>query len=108
MASKGQKFRRYTEEFKQRVLGEYFSGESGPSALARKYSMSYHIIDTWIDKARYPDKYPGMGLKKGRKKDSDIDWKERYEILKNTRPFSRHNEGESSVHQPVSEQIRAF
>ena len=27
MASKGQKFRRYTEEFKQRVLEEYFSGE---------------------------------------------------------------------------------
>ena len=24
MASKGQKFRRYTEEFKQRVLEEYF------------------------------------------------------------------------------------
>ena len=106
MASKGQKFRRYTEEFKQRVLGEYFSGESGPSALARKYSMSYHTIDTWIDKARYPDKYPGMGLKKGRKKDSDIDldqdgvtnledidWKERYEILKKYQAFLKAQRG---------------
>jgi hypothetical protein len=93
MASKGQKFRRYTEEFKQRVLEEYFSGESGPSALARKYSMSYHTIDTWIDKARYPDKYPGMGLKKGRKKDSDIDWKERYEILKKYQTFLKAQRG---------------
>ena len=87
MASKGQKFKKYTEEFKQKVLEEYFSGAGGSYSLARKYNMSSHTIDTWIDKVRYPERYPGMGFKKGRKKDSEIDWKERYEILKKYQAF---------------------
>ena len=28
MASKGQKFRKYTEEFRQKVLEEYFNGDN--------------------------------------------------------------------------------
>ena len=105
MASKGQKFKKYSDEFKKKVLEEYLSGEGGSKALAKKYNISFHTINTWIEKAKHPEKYAGMGLKKGRKKDSEIDWKERYEILKNTRPSSRHNERESSVHQHVSERI---
>ena len=87
MASKGQKFRKYTEEFKQKVLEEYFNGEGSSKALAMKYNMSSNTIETWIRKTKHPEEYPGMGLKKGRKKDSEIDWKERYEILKKYQAF---------------------
>ncbi len=87
MARKGQKFKKYTEEFRQKVLEEYFQGEGGSYTLAKKYNMSYHTIETWIDKAKHSERYPGMGLKKGPKKDSEIDWKERYEILKKYQAF---------------------
>ena len=87
MASKGQKFKKYTEEFRQKVLEEYFNGEGGSWALAKKHNMSYNTIDTWIHKAKHPEKYPGMGMRRGRKKDSEIDWKERYEILKKYQAF---------------------
>ena len=87
MASKGQKFNKYTEEFKQKVLEEYFQGEGGSYALAKKYNISRHTIDTWIDKVRHPERYPGMDQKKGRPKNSEIDWKERYEILKKYQAF---------------------
>ena len=87
MASKGQKFKKYTEEFKQKVLEEYFSGAGGSYSLAKKYNISRHTIDTWIDKAKNPEKYPGQGQKRGRPKDSEIDWKERYEILKKYQAF---------------------
>ena len=87
MASKGQKFKKHSEEFRQKVLEEYFNGEGGSCALARKYNISSGTIDTWIRKAKHPEEYPGMGMKKGRKKDSEIDWKERYEILKKFQAF---------------------
>ncbi len=87
MANKGQRFNKYTEEFKQKVLEEYFNGAGGTVTLAKKYEMSHKTIETWIDKAKHPEKYPGMGLKRGKKKDSEIDWKERYEILKKYQAF---------------------
>ena len=87
MASKGQKFKKYTEEFKQKVLEEYFRGEGGSYALARKYNMSSNTIDTWVDMVKYPERHLGAGQKKGRPKNSEIDWKERYEILKKYKAF---------------------
>lgn len=42
----------------------------------------------------HPELFPNAGTKEA-EKDSDLtkdDWKERYEILKNTGPSSRHNE----------------
>ncbi|MCR5066692.1 MAG: helix-turn-helix domain-containing protein [Erysipelotrichaceae bacterium] len=87
MASKGQKFKKYTAEFRQKVLEEYFNGEGGPTALAEKHDISYHTIRTWIDKTNHPERFPGLGRKPGRPKDSEIDWKERYEILKKYQAF---------------------
>ncbi len=87
MARKGQKFKKYTEEFKNSVLEEYFKGNGTSRSLARKYEISYHTIETWIEKANHPEKYPGTGQKKGRPKNSEIDWKERYEILKKYQAF---------------------
>ena len=87
MASKGQKFNKYTEEFKQKVLEEYFKSEGGSKSLAKKYKISHSTIETWIRKIKKPEEYLGSGQKKGRPKNSEIDWKERYEILKKYQTF---------------------
>ena len=82
MASKGQKFRKYDPEFKEAVLKEFFENYGGGAkSLGKKYGISFHTIDTWILKRKRPELFH-EGEKRGRKKDSEIDWKKRYEILK--------------------------
>jgi transposase-like protein len=87
MARKGQKFNKYSEELKQKVLEEYFKGEGGTKVLGKKYKISFHTIDTWVDMVKYPERHLGTGKKRGRPKDSEINWKERYEILKKYQAF---------------------
>ena len=87
MASKGQKFMKYTKGLKEKVLKEYFNGEESYKSLSDKYNIPYMTINTWIDKARYPQRHLGTGQKRGRPKDSETDWKERYEILKKYQAF---------------------
>ena len=49
MAKKGQKYNKYSTEFKTSVVKEYLSGQSGGSiSLAKKYNISYRTIDNWI------------------------------------------------------------
>lgn len=83
----GQKNNKYSTELKEKILKEYFDGEGSYKSLSDKYNVPYLTINTWIDKARYPQRYPGLGQKKGRPKDSETDWKERYEILKKYQAF---------------------
>lgn len=89
MAKKGQKFRKYNVEFKQQVLNAYFNGEGGRYSLARRFNVSEHTIDTWIQKTRH-----GVDVKidhrpkhSGRRKLNETDYKERYEILKKYQAF---------------------
>ena len=114
MASKGQKFNKYTIEQKEKILQEYYEGLGGSKALGRKYNISYRTIDTWIRKINHPELQTNSkrgrpkekmytdsskhlelasGLKQGRpRKDEIIDYKERYEILKKYQAFieARH------------------
>jgi len=51
MAKKGQKFNKYSNEFRDKIINEYFSGNSGGSIyLGKKYNISNYTIDTWIRK----------------------------------------------------------
>ena len=81
MASKGQKFRKYSKELKEMVLKEYHEGYSSPY-LSKKYGIPRGTIDTWEQQFRHPK----LG-KRGRPKNKDIDYKERYEILKKYQAF---------------------
>ena len=82
MASKGQKLKKYTKEFKDMVLKEYHEGYSD-QYLANKYGItSRKTISTW----EYNSKHPKFN-KCGRPKKEDIDYKERYEILKKYQAF---------------------
>lgn len=92
MASKGQKFRKYTPEFKEMILKEYFNGLAGYRRLADKYGISYKTIENWIKKTKLDidvtiDHRPGRS---GRVKEKNLtleDYKERYEILKKYQAF---------------------
>ena len=81
MARKGIKHNNYTFEFIQEVLEKYYSGQGGFTSLANEYKIP---IKTWI--YRTNKGINGFKNKKtnslGRPKEFEIDYKERYEILK--------------------------
>ena len=89
MAEKGQKFKKYNDEFKNKILKEYLSGESGGSvSISKKYNISRYTIDTWIRKFKIQGNLENdINKNRGRKKEEDIDYKERYEILKKYQAF---------------------
>ena len=89
MASKGQKFKIYTDEFKVKIINEKLQGLPY-SYLSKKYDVSIGTLMTWYHKYNRPDLYPNQGQKKGRKSEKNLtkeDWKERYEILKKYQAF---------------------
>ena len=89
MAKKNQIFNKYTDEFKNKILEEYLSGESGGSiSISKKYNISQYTIDTWIRKFKIQGSLTNdINKNRGRKKEEDIDYKERYEILKKYQAF---------------------
>jgi Transposase. len=89
MASKGQKFNKYSNNLKELIINELSNGKSY-TELSRKYNVSAKTISTWQQKLRHPEKYPNQGLKKGPNNKNNLtkdDWKERYEILKKYQAF---------------------
>ena len=79
----------YTDEFKNKIIKEYLEGNNGGSkTLAKKYNISFHTIDTWIYKYKRQGNLDNdIEHLRGRKKESGIDYKERYEILKKYQAF---------------------
>ena len=87
MARKGIKHNNYTVEFIQEVLEKYYSGQGGFTSLANEYKIP---IKTWIYRTN-----KGINVFKnkktnslGRPKEFEIDYKERYEILKKFQHFA--------------------
>lgn len=92
MASKGQKFKSYTIEFKNEVLESYKSGKyGGRNQVAKHYNISSATIWNWIIKDRNQgNQINDIYHKRGRPKEKDLtkeDYKERYEILKKYQAF---------------------
>ena len=66
----------YSTEFKQKIIDEYKSGKSGGyKRVAQKYGLSDDTVYHWVVKDR----------KQGNQE--NIDYKERYEILKKYQAF---------------------
>ena len=89
MASKGQKFKKYSSNLKSMIIEELNQGYSY-RFLSKKHGISEKTISTWQQKIRHPEKYQNQGLKRGPKNDKNLtkeDWKERYEILKKYQAF---------------------
>ena len=86
MASKGQKFNSYSSELKQEVLNKYLNQNQSYSSLAMEYGVPKGTIKTWVRKYKQGNSL--MSDNRGRpKKEEDIDYKEKYEILKNYQAF---------------------
>ena len=85
MASKGQKFRKYSAELKEEILKKYHFGHS-MHTLAREYDVPLGTIKMW----NYNIKHGRIGNLRGRPKTKNLtleDYKERYEILKKYQAF---------------------
>ena len=88
MASKGQKFNKYTKEYILEVLDELITGKSSLQ-ISREKNIPAKTIRTWKRKMiLHPEL--NTGIKRGHRKDKDLskeDWKEQYEILKKYQAF---------------------
>ena len=79
----------YSIEFKQKVIEDYKSGKYGGSPnLSKHYGIKQKTLENWIKK----DKIQGNQVndierRRGRPKEENIDYKERYEILKKYQEF---------------------
>ena len=81
----------YTNEFKTQVLKDYKSGEyGGREQVARKYNLSSSTIWHWIEKDRKQGNQTNdINHSRGNSRKKDIDYKERYEILKKYQAFMK-------------------
>ena len=79
----------YSDEFKNKIINEYLSGKNGGSInLSKKYKIPFHTIDTWICKYKKQGNLDNdIYHARGRKKETEINYKERYEILKKYQAF---------------------
>ena len=99
MAKKGQKFKKYTPEFKEQVLKEYFSGDGSPKSLELKYGVPLKTVELWVWKTKHKnidvkvDHRPGKSGRKSYKNLTLEDYKERYEILKKYQAFLQARRG---------------
>lgn len=75
-------------ETKNKIVSEYFNNQGGVKVLSKKYDISYHTIQNWIDKQnRQGNQLNDIHHTRGRKIEESINYKERYEILKKYQAF---------------------
>lgn len=90
IASKDQKFNKYSDEFKNEILLQLNDGASSVF-LSKKYNISRNTICTWQRKRRKQGNLADdIFHNRGRKKEKNLtieDYKERYEILKKYQAF---------------------
>jgi transposase len=81
MASKGQKFKKVPLEIRLKAVKEKVYDNRSYRWIAAKYDVSWNTVETWV---RIYKRDNGLDLrKKGRPNTAEnIDYKERYEILK--------------------------
>jgi len=79
----------FDKDFKEMVVNDYKSGNSGGrKQIAKKYSIDESTIWHWIVKDRNQgNQINDINKKRGRTKEENIDYKERYEILKKYQAF---------------------
>lgn len=80
MAKKGQKFKKVPLIQRLTAVKEHLEKGRSYGYLGEKYGVSKETVKTWV---RIYKRDGGLDLKKnGRPKEENIDYKERYEILK--------------------------
>lgn len=93
MAKKGQKFKKYELDYKLKIIKERQAGASY-SELSRKYDVPEKSIQSWM---RILKRDGSLDVaQRGRPTDKEIDYKERYEILKKFQDFLDKKKDENS------------
>ena len=78
----------YSEELKNEIIAKFFNEGKSLNSLEKEYNISYKSIFNWIRKYRKNGTVKNdINHKRGRPKEIDIDYKERYEILKKYQAF---------------------
>ena len=79
----------FDKRFKEKVVEDYKNGShGGRKTLARFYNISESTLYHWIEKDRKQgNQINDIDNKRGRTKEENIDYKERYEILKKYQAF---------------------
>ena len=86
MASKNQKFNSYSPELKMELLNKYFSNLGTIGSLSKEFNVPTGTIKGWLSKTRNGKSITSDN--RGRpSKQEDIDYKEKFEILKNYQAF---------------------
>ena len=86
MASKNQKFNKYTPEFRNEIVSQFLNEHKSSGYLSNIYGISKGTIKTWVHKYRQGNDL--MSDNRGKpKQPKELDYKERYEILKNYQTF---------------------
>lgn len=88
MATKGQKFMSYDDNFREQVVQDYLNSSLGYEKIAKKYFIpSWKTVETWVRK------YKEIGTTDNQKIANDkIDYQKRYEILKKYLAFLREEQ----------------
>jgi transposase-like protein len=91
MSKKGQKFQRYTDEEKAKIISEYLEGKESLKSMAEKNGIaSRKTIFNWLKKYRTTGSINNS--KRGRPLKEEIDYKVRYEILKKYQAFLKEQQ----------------
>lgn len=78
----------YSEEVKNEIIDKFFNEGYSLSSLEKEYNISCKSIFNWIKKYRQNGTVMNdINHKRGRPKEIDINYKERYEILKKYQAF---------------------
>ena len=76
-----------TIELKKEIVNKYLNNEGTLRTLEKEYGISYKTIFRWIKFNREGCDIYTRKKGSGRSKEEDIDYKERYEILKKYQAF---------------------
>ena len=78
MAKRGQKFMKYDNDFREKVVLDYLNSSLGYHKIAEKYFIeSWKTVETWVGKCK------AIGTTDNQKvKNLEINYQKRYEILK--------------------------
>ena len=91
MVNKGQKHKKYTKEMKEEILKRYQEESVPAPTLGKEYGIPTNTIKNWVYKTQkginvlvdHRELNPG----RPKKEEKEMDYKERYEILKKYQAF---------------------
>ena len=89
MSNYQKKHVKYSSELKLEIMNKYKSGEGTINSLSKEYGIPLNTMRTWQKKIvkNIDISIDTRNKYSGRKKDENIDYKERYEILKKYQAF---------------------